>query len=75
METLGFVENLEKAMVVIAIGAGSIVVSHANDSFFWVVTQMSGMDTKMGYRMHTLGTLVLGTTAAVTLFILHLILN
>ncbi|UCE06363.1 MAG: GntP family permease [bacterium] len=75
MEKLGFVDNLEKAMVVIAIGSGSAVVSHANDSFFWVVTQMSGMDTRMGYRMHTLGTLVLGTTAAIALFIAHLILN
>lgn len=75
MENLGFVDNLEKAMVVIAIGAGSAVVSHANDSFFWVVTQMSGMDTKMGYRMHTLGTFILGTTAAISLFIVHLILN
>jgi GntP family gluconate:H+ symporter len=75
METLGFTDNLEKAMVVIAIGAGSAVVSHANDSFFWVVTQMSGMDTKMGYRMHTLGTLILGTTAATTLFIAHLFFN
>lgn len=75
MASLGFDESLEKAMVVAAIGAGSAVVSHANDSFFWVVTQMSGMDVKAGYRMHTLGTLVLGTTAAVTLFLLHLILG
>jgi len=75
MESLGFVDNLEKAMVVIAIGAGSAVVSHANDSFFWVVTQMSGMDTRMGYRMQTLGSFIVGTTAAITLFIAHLILN
>jgi GntP family gluconate:H+ symporter len=35
-------------MVVIAIGAGSAVVSHVNDSFFWVVTQMSSMNIKQG---------------------------
>ena len=75
METLGFTGDLEKAMVVIAIGAGSAVVSHANDSFFWVVTQMSGMDTKMGYKMLSLGTFVLGITAATTVFVAHLILN
>lgn len=75
MDKLGFVDNFDKAIVVIAIGAGSAVVSHANDSFFWVVTQMSGMDTRMGYRMHTLGTFILGSTAATTLFIVHLILN
>ncbi len=54
MESLGFVTGLDKALVVIAIGAGSAVVSHANDSFFWVVTQMSGMDPKTGYKTHTL---------------------
>ena len=75
MTTLGFGDDLDKAIVVIAIGAGSAVVSHANDSFFWVVTQMSGMDTRTGYRLHTLGTFVLGTTAAITLYIVYLILN
>lgn len=75
MDKLGFVDSLEKAMVVIAIGAGSAVVSHANDSFFWVVTQMSGMDTRMGYRMQTMGTFVLGITAAIIVFAAHLILN
>ena len=75
MATLGFTDSLEKAMVVLAIGAGSAVVSHANDSFFWVVTQMSGMDTRTGYRLQSMGTFVLGTTAALTLFFAHLILN
>ena len=75
MDKLGFVDSLEKAMVVIAIGAGSAVVSHANDSFFWVITQLSGMDTKTGYRLFTPGTFVLGTTAALTVFVLHLFLN
>lgn len=75
MVTLGFETELQKAMVVIAIGAGSMVVSHANDSFFWVVTQLSGMDVKMGYRFHTLGTAVLGTSAAILLFITYLILT
>lgn len=71
--TLGFDTELEKALIVLTIGAGSAVASHANDSFFWVVTQMSGMDTKMGYRMHTLGSAVLGFSAALTLFIIYLI--
>jgi len=75
MATLGFDTELQKAMVVIAIGAGAMVVSHANDSFFWVVTQLSGMDVKTGYRFHTLGTAILGTSAAVLLFITYLILT
>lgn len=74
MSTLGFATEMEKAMVVIAIGAGSAVFSHANDSFFWVVTQMSGIDVKSGYRLFSLGTFILGTSAAAFLFIFYLIL-
>jgi GntP family gluconate:H+ symporter len=70
MQTLGFHSDIERAMAVIAIGAGSAFVSHANDSFFWVVTQMSGMDVRTGYRMHSLGTVVVGFSAAATLFLI-----
>jgi GntP family gluconate:H+ symporter len=73
MNSLGFSTEFEKAMLVIAIGAGSAVFSHANDSYFWVVTQMSGMDVKTGYKLHSVASAVLGFTAAILLFITHLI--
>ena len=38
MANLGFDSDTQKALVVLSIGAGSSVISHANDSFFWVVT-------------------------------------
>jgi GntP family gluconate:H+ symporter len=75
MATLGFDTGLEKAMVVIAIGTGSAVFSHANDSFFWVVGQLSGMDAKTSYRIYSLGTFILGTSGAVFLYILYLLLT
>lgn len=73
MGPLGFVTELEKAMVVVAIGAGSAVVSHANDSFFWVITQMSGMKVKTGYKLFSVGTLILGGSAAFFLYLSYLI--
>jgi GntP family gluconate:H+ symporter len=75
MTPLGFVTEMQKAMVVIAIGAGSAVVSHANDSFFWVVTQLTGMKVKAGYKLFTLGTLVLGVSAALVVFLSYLVLT
>ncbi|HKK44726.1 MAG TPA: hypothetical protein VJ964_04355, partial [Balneolaceae bacterium] len=75
MSTLGFTSGLERAMVVLAIGSGSSVFSHANDSFFWVVTQLSGMDTKMGYQLFSPGTFVLGATSITTLFIINLLIG
>ena len=74
MGSLGFETEIQKALVVVAIGCGASVISHANDSFFWVVTQMSGMDVKTGYRLFSLGTLVLGVTGAIAVFIASLML-
>lgn len=71
MPSLGFDSEIQKALVVVAIGAGSAVVSHANDSFFWVVTQMSGMNVKTGYRLFSLGSGLLGLTGAITVFIFY----
>jgi GntP family gluconate:H+ symporter len=72
LTNLGFTTEFQKAMVVLAIGSGAAVVSHANDSYFWVVTQLTGMDVKTGYRFHTLGSGILGLTAAFVLFIIYL---
>lgn len=63
MPALGLDAAFLKTMTVLAIGAGSTVVSHANDSFFWVLTQLTGMDVKQGNQVHTLGTLIFGVTA------------
>ncbi len=73
LASLGLDGDTARALVVVAIGAGSMVVSHANDSFFWVVTQFSNMDVQTGYRLQTLGTLVQGVAAAVTVYVLSLI--
>lgn len=74
LTSLGLDTESAKALVVISIGAGSMVVSHANDSYFWVVTQFSGLSLNQGYRLQTLGTLVEGVTAVLGVWILSLIL-
>ena len=62
-----------KVLAVLATGAGAMTISHANDSYFWVVTQFSGMDVKTGYKTHTMATLIQGTTAMLFIFLLSLI--
>lgn len=73
MPALGLESETHKALAVVALGAGSSVISHANDSFFWVVTQMSGMDVRTGYKLFGGGTFLLGTSAAIGVFILSLL--
>jgi GntP family gluconate:H+ symporter len=68
LPALGLDDPTAKALVTVAIGAGAMVVSHANDSFFWVVTQFSNMSTRDGYRLQTVGTLVQGTVGALAVW-------
>jgi len=73
MTTLGFVTGLDAALVVIAIGAGAMTVSHANDSYFWVVTNFGELEPQDGYKTQTLGTLVIGLAAMINVIILSII--
>ncbi|NMB44260.1 MAG: GntP family permease, partial [Clostridiales bacterium] len=59
------------ALTVIAIGAGAMTVSHANDSYFWVVTNFGNVRVEDGYKTQTLGTLLIGLAAIINVFILY----
>ncbi len=74
MSSLGFESAVSKALVVASIASGAMVVSHANDSFFWVITQMSKMDIKTGYKLHTVATFLIGVTSGLVVWLLSLIL-
>ncbi|HWK22681.1 MAG TPA: GntP family permease [Ureibacillus sp.] len=71
--TAGIEGALPLALVVMAIGAGAMTVSHVNDSFFWVVTQYSGMEVTQAYKAQTMATLLQGVTTIVFTIILWLI--
>jgi GntP family gluconate:H+ symporter len=75
MEALGLGTPVLGALTVIAIGAGAMTVSHANDSYFWVVTNFGEMKVEDGYKTQTLGTLVIGLASMVGVFIAWLFLH
>lgn len=57
---LGLDSEMGKVWAILALGVGSMTVSHANDSYFWIVTQMGGLEVKSAFRSHTVGTLLQG---------------
>ena len=70
MTTMGMTSEVAKVLVVMAIGAGSMTVSHANDSYFWVVSQFSDLDTATAYKCQTGVTLVQGLVSLAVISIL-----
>ncbi|MBR1538634.1 MAG: GntP family permease [Bacteroidales bacterium] len=73
MTALGIATPVDAALVVVAIGAGAMTVSHANDSYFWVVTSFGRLTVGDGYRTQTLMTLVIGLASILEVFLLSLI--
>lgn len=70
---LGLGSTMGAVLTVMAIGAGAMTVSHSNDSYFWVVTQTSGMDATVGYKTHTIATLIMGVVSLAITLLLGLI--
>lgn len=73
MAPLGMDSTIMSVLCVMAIGAGAMTVSHANDSYFWVVTNFGGMTPDQGYKTQTMTTLVQGICSILFIFVLTLI--
>jgi len=72
MEPMGLNTPVLAALTVMAIGAGAMTVSHANDSYFWVVTNFGKMTPQQGYKTQTILTLVMGIASIIGIFVLSL---
>ncbi|MCG9971273.1 GntP family permease [Christiangramia crocea] len=68
---LGLDSEMGKVWVILAVGAGAVTVSHANDSYFWIVSQMGELPVKQAYKTHTLATLIQGITGLIIILAGH----
>lgn len=70
--SMGLSDGLGPVLVAIAITTGSMFVSHVNDSYFWVVTQMSGLSVSQGYRLVTIPSAIAGIVGMLVVSIIYL---
>ena len=73
LEVFGLIDTMDRVLTVLAIGAGAMTVSHINDSYFWVVSQFSGIDLKTALKGHTVATLSQGLVAIGLILVLYLL--
>lgn len=74
LNTLGLGGPVGAALTTIAIGAGSMMVSHVNDPYFWIVTQFSGLKADVTCKTLTIATFLMGMTSMATVWLLALLL-
>ena len=75
LPVLGFDSPARIVLVCMAIGAGAMTVSHANDSYFWVVTNFGAMTPERGYKTQTMNTLIMGIAAIIEIAILSFFIH
>jgi gluconate:H+ symporter, GntP family len=73
MAQFGLETEIDKVWVILSIGVGSMTVSHANDSYFWIVSQLSGLDIKNALKTHTMASLVQGMVGIFILMVSYFI--
>ena len=74
LTTFGLEGLVHKALMVLAIGAGAMTVSHVNDSYFWVVAEFSEMDMKTALRGHTMATFLQGVVGIGIILLLYVLM-
>lgn len=74
LPSMGLATGFGPALATLAVASGAMMVSHVNDSYFWVVTQMSGMSVSQGYRLVTAASAVAGVTGVLVVLLLSFVL-
>ncbi|AUP79708.1 GntP family permease [Flavivirga eckloniae] len=66
------ITDIDKALLVIAIASGASILSHVNDSGFWLVGKYLGLDEKQTFKSWTVMTSLLAVTGFLTVSLLSL---
>ncbi|HEU4861728.1 MAG TPA: GntP family permease [Chitinophagaceae bacterium] len=71
---LGLESENGKILAVLAMGAGSMMISHSNDAYFWVISKFSDIDTRTMLRVHSVASILMGLVTMIVIYLFSLIL-
>ena len=63
LPALGLNSETGRLFCILSMGAGSMMISHANDAYFWVIARFSGLDMKTMLKVYSVSTVFMGITA------------
>ncbi len=73
-DSMGFSGETGKLLIMLSMGAGSMMVSHANDSYFWVITNFSGIGSGDTLKVYSTATVIMAMTALAMVYVLSFFL-
>lgn len=72
LNALGLDSPNGRLLCVLSMGAGSMMISHANDAYFWVISKFSGLEMRPMLKVYSVATIWMGLITMLTVFILSL---
>ena len=72
MQALGLDTEWGRLLAMLSMGAGSMMVSHANDSYFWVISTFSDMNISTTLRVYSTSTIIMGLTVFACIYVLSI---
>jgi len=70
LPALGLNNENGKLLCVLSMGGGSMMISHANDAYFWVIAKFSDLEMKTMLKVYSTATLLMGLTTITMVYIL-----
>ena len=74
LKDLGLDSSTGTTLAILSMGAGSMVISHANDAYFWVITKFSGLETATTLKVYSMATLLMGVSVQLILWLISFFL-
>jgi GntP family gluconate:H+ symporter len=71
---LGLDSQVGRLYATLAMGAGSMMISHANDSYFWVITRFSDIKTEITLKIFSTATIIMALTIFACLWVTSLLI-
>jgi GntP family gluconate:H+ symporter len=74
LSVLGLSSDTGRLLCVLAMGGGSMMISHANDAYFWVIAKFSGLEMETMLKVYSVATIFMGLTTLAMVYILSILL-
>lgn len=71
---LGLNSENGRLLCVLAMGAGSMMISHANDAYFWVIAKFSGLEMRTMLKVYTVATILMGIVSLLMIYLLSFVI-
>lgn len=73
LSNLGLDTGIGLSLALLSMGAGSMMISHANDAYFWVISRFSNLNTATTLKVYSFATLLMGITVQVLVWLIFIL--